>query len=332
MKKIVISALFISTLGLGVGVGGYAAANIEQIQAFLNHEIKFTLNGKSWSPKDPDGKAISPIIYEGSSYVPLRAVGEAAGLLVDWDQVSQTIILQSSTAGVSTPEGVPYKDAKDYTSTPKPTPTPTQVPPSTPKPTPPPVNTAPTQANDLETTYSTFNVHTNTKTAEYKAEMEEAAREGAVYLTELPYLKIVGSNVLKRVRIDASSVDSDVYPLQREGKLYAHGIGAKLDGQHPRQSITYDLGGTYKTFAFNYTFDDKNSNFNRPAKITVYGDGRLLATKTDFLVSNGKLPYEIMDISGVKQLQIDFELILNEGKENGYVSVLAIYKPKLFKS
>lgn len=51
MKKIVISALFISTLGLGVGVGGYAAANIEQIQAFLNHEIKFTLNGKSWSPK-----------------------------------------------------------------------------------------------------------------------------------------------------------------------------------------------------------------------------------------------------------------------------------------
>ncbi|WP_157257034.1 hypothetical protein [Paenibacillus sp. Soil750] len=45
------------------------------------------------------------------------------------------------------------------------------------------------------------------------------------------------------------------------------------------------------------TLSDKNSNFNRPAKITVYG--------------------EIMDISGVKQLQIDFELILNEGKENG---------------
>ncbi|WP_236293396.1 hypothetical protein [Paenibacillus allorhizoplanae] len=82
----------------------------------------------------------------------------------------------------------------------------------------------------------------------------------------------------------------------------------------------------------NYTFDDKNSNFNRPAKITVYGDGKLLATKTDFSVSNGKRPYEIRDISGVKQLQIDFELILNEGKENGYVSVLAIYKPKLFKN
>jgi hypothetical protein len=190
----------------------------------------------------------------------------------------------------------------------------------------------PSQANDLETSYSTFNVHTNTKTAEYKAELEEAVREGAVYLTELPYSKIVGSNVLKRVRIDASTVDSEVYPLRREGKLYAHGIGATLDGQHPRQSITYDLSGSYKTFAFNYTFDDKNSNFNRPAKITVYGDGKLLATKTDFSVNNGKLPYEIRDISGVKQLQIDFELILNEGKENGYVSVLAIYKPKLFKN
>jgi hypothetical protein len=328
MKKIVISALFISTLALGVGVGGYAAANIEQIQAFLNHEIKFTLNGKSWSPTDPDGKVISPIIYEGSSYVPLRAVGEAAGLMVDWDQTSKTIVLQNKTTGVSTPEGIPYKDSKDYGSAP----TPTQLPAPTPKPTPPPVNIAPSQANDLETTYSSFNVHTNTKTAEYKAEMEEAAREGAVYLTELPYSKIVGSNVLKRVRIDASSVDSEVYPLQREGKLYAHGIGAKLDGQHARQSISYDLDGGYKTFAFNYTFDDKNSNFNRPAKITVYGDGKLLATKTDFIVSNGKLPYEIMDISGVKQLQIDFELILYEGKENSYVSVLAIYKPKLFKN
>ncbi|KRE92718.1 hypothetical protein ASG89_32890 [Paenibacillus sp. Soil766] len=326
MKKIVISALFLSTLGLGVGVGGYAAANIEQIQAFLNHEIKFTLNGKSWSPTDPDGKALSPIIYDGSSYVPLRAVGEASGLMVDWDQTSKTIVLQSKTTEVSTPDGVPYKDAKDYSSVP------TQAPASTPKPTPHPVNAVPTQANDLETNYSTYNVHTNTTTAEYKAEMEEAAREGAVYLTELPYSKIVGSNVLKRVRIDASSVDSEVYPLQREGKLYAHGIGAKLDGQHSQQSITYDLGGSYKTFAFNYTFDDKNSNLYRPAKLTVYGDGKLLATKTDFVVNNGKLPYEIMDISGVKQLQINFELVLYEGKENGYTSVLAIYKPKLFKN
>ncbi|CAH1232090.1 hypothetical protein PAECIP111891_06945 [Paenibacillus allorhizoplanae] len=31
--------------------------------------------------------------------------------------------------------------------------------------------------------------------------MEEAAGEGAVYLTELPYSKIVGSNVLKRVQL-----------------------------------------------------------------------------------------------------------------------------------
>lgn len=108
-------SVFVSTIvatGLVFGsIGAFAATGIEKITAYLNHDIKFTVNGQSWTPKDPDGKTLSPIVYEGSSYLPVRAVSEALNAAVDFNSSTQVISINTGSAA-----GVPYKDDSSYGS------------------------------------------------------------------------------------------------------------------------------------------------------------------------------------------------------------------------
>ncbi|NOU87053.1 hypothetical protein GC102_14870 [Paenibacillus sp. LMG 31460] len=305
MKKISATVLATVTLSMGVCIGGYAQANIETIQAFLNHEIKFTLNGQAWTPKDPDGRELSPIIFEGSSYVPLRAMGELSGLNVNWDSATKTIILKNSSASPTGAE--PYKDSKDYGK-----PSEMQV---------------PTIENDSNTTYSTFNVHTDTSTPEYKEAAEQAEKVGGIYLTDLKYEKITGTNVLKRVNIDASFRDEKLHPLTKEGKVYARGISSMLDSNAQSEKITYNLDGKYSFFNTYYGVDDYTKDSKEKCLIKIYGDGKLLATGGNLTpINGGANQFIFFDVKGVNKLEISFETTFPN-----YSTVLALYSPKLFK-
>ena len=57
------------------------------------NNIKITLDGKQITPRDGRGDIVEPFIYNGSTYLPLRAVATALGLSVDWDGSTQTVIL-----------------------------------------------------------------------------------------------------------------------------------------------------------------------------------------------------------------------------------------------
>lgn len=71
-----------------------AASSLVEIKAFLNHGINVVLHGKKFEPVDPDdGTKYVPITYKGRTYLPLRAVAEAAGLKVTWDNNTSTAIL-----------------------------------------------------------------------------------------------------------------------------------------------------------------------------------------------------------------------------------------------
>lgn len=51
------------------------------------------VDGEYWQPRDLDGTILYPIIYNGRSYVPVRALLENKGVKVDYDAVERTIIL-----------------------------------------------------------------------------------------------------------------------------------------------------------------------------------------------------------------------------------------------
>lgn len=67
------------------------------ITAFYN-DIKIYVDGTMIQPKDAEGNKVEPFIYDGTTYLPVRAVSEALGKTVFWDGANYSIyISQSST-------------------------------------------------------------------------------------------------------------------------------------------------------------------------------------------------------------------------------------------
>lgn len=55
--------------------------------------IKLVVDGVEVTPKDANGTTVEPFIYNGTTYLPVRAVGNAIGKQVTWDGGSQTVYL-----------------------------------------------------------------------------------------------------------------------------------------------------------------------------------------------------------------------------------------------
>ena len=56
-------------------------------------DIKISLNGKEFTPKDAAGNVVEPFIIDGTTYLPVRAVAEALNLNVEWDNATSTVKL-----------------------------------------------------------------------------------------------------------------------------------------------------------------------------------------------------------------------------------------------
>lgn len=55
--------------------------------------IKLVVDGVEVTPQDANGTTVEPFIYNGTTYLPVRAVGEAIGKQVTWHGGSQTVYL-----------------------------------------------------------------------------------------------------------------------------------------------------------------------------------------------------------------------------------------------
>lgn len=55
--------------------------------------IKLVVDGVEVTPQDANGTTVEPFIYNGTTYLPVCAVGEAIGKQVTWDGGSQTVYL-----------------------------------------------------------------------------------------------------------------------------------------------------------------------------------------------------------------------------------------------
>ena len=74
------------------GCVAYAASNTKTIEALYNN-IKIYVDGVKIDPKDANGNTVEPFIYNGTTYLPVRAVGEAIGKTVTWDGATQSVYL-----------------------------------------------------------------------------------------------------------------------------------------------------------------------------------------------------------------------------------------------
>lgn len=100
-----------------------ASAAVGKITKELEYkDISVTLNGQKLDLRDAQGGVVEPFIFDGTNYLPVRALAEALGLSVAWDGNTNTIVLTSGqastqpstqangtqpTPSISTPENVP---------------------------------------------------------------------------------------------------------------------------------------------------------------------------------------------------------------------------------
>lgn len=92
-RIVVIMLIFILAVGLVVPVG----AAVTEYVDITYRAIKIKLNGEEITPCDAAGNTVEPFIMNstGTTYLPLRAIGQALGLDVQWEPATNTVTLAS---------------------------------------------------------------------------------------------------------------------------------------------------------------------------------------------------------------------------------------------
>ena len=93
IKKATLTLALALAVVLGMVVGANAVDTLKTITASLNYGITIKYNGNVQEMKDANGNRVYPISYEGTTYLPVRAVANMLGIEVNWDDPTQTVWL-----------------------------------------------------------------------------------------------------------------------------------------------------------------------------------------------------------------------------------------------
>lgn len=114
MKKTMMNNIFkrFAALALCTGMvtGTALAANTVYKNIRVQYcGIKLMVNGTPVTPKDANGSTVEPFIYNGTTYLPVRAVGNALGQDVSWNGNTKTVYIGMNESDVSAKKLQPYQ-------------------------------------------------------------------------------------------------------------------------------------------------------------------------------------------------------------------------------
>ena len=76
-----------------VSIPALAIRNTTSLNDVLVGGIRIVIDGQELHPTDVNGNPVDPMIYNGTTYLPVRAVASALGKAVAWDGPSYTVYL-----------------------------------------------------------------------------------------------------------------------------------------------------------------------------------------------------------------------------------------------
>lgn len=92
-----ISGIFVTALAIALSVGIFAAAQTITV----NGGVKLKIDGAIFTPTDANGNPVDVFEYNGTTYVPVRAVSQAFGKEIAWDGNTRTVIIGSNASSGS---------------------------------------------------------------------------------------------------------------------------------------------------------------------------------------------------------------------------------------
>lgn len=97
--KGLILGIIVTSLIFMTSISTYALVESKGITASYNN-VKIYIDQKLITPKDVNGNLVEPFIYNGTTYIPVRAVGEAFGKSVSWDGSTNSVYIGTQSAVV----------------------------------------------------------------------------------------------------------------------------------------------------------------------------------------------------------------------------------------
>lgn len=97
MKKSMKTAAAAITVASAFAMGALADGLASEITATLRNDMTIIVDGEKQVFHDANGATVYPIMYNGTTYLPVRAIGGLMGKNVGWDGATQTITLKALT-------------------------------------------------------------------------------------------------------------------------------------------------------------------------------------------------------------------------------------------
>ena len=97
----VMTITIIALISFALGI--YADGLRQEITAMLVKDVKITLNGEEYIPRDANGEITYPILYKGVTYLPVRGVANMYVSKVTWNNDTRTV-------GLWTPDYIPGQE------------------------------------------------------------------------------------------------------------------------------------------------------------------------------------------------------------------------------
>lgn len=84
----VVCALLVGMIGTAIATG-----NLTTLENVRVGGIRIVVDGEDLHPTDANGNTVEPLIYNGTTYLPVRAIAEGLGKAVYWDGPNYTVYL-----------------------------------------------------------------------------------------------------------------------------------------------------------------------------------------------------------------------------------------------
>ena len=102
MKKRTLALIMVAVFTVSMLAGIGAAGLITKITAELREDFTIRVDGEKQTFRNASGEKVYPILFEGTTYLPVRAIGELMDKTVYWDEGKKEIDLRTEETGKTT--------------------------------------------------------------------------------------------------------------------------------------------------------------------------------------------------------------------------------------